>query len=473
MALDNFRTQHIIWDKANRKVYEDVRASSGDENGRKLSVQVINDGVVESLAGFSLSLAWETKNKSHSGLDSFVPIDISKGIFELAYKTGMLKNIGELTAQLVLIGSNPSKITSDNFIITVFDSVGVDAAESSNDFSALITALATVNKYDSRISNAEKKLVSIGGQLSGLVGLSTATPLFSENVAGMTDTSRPYINKEDGFVYYYDVAEGIFKSSGVLYQAKISSDFLATNILKNANFQDATGWYGNAGGLTVVDNVAKLTMTRPSSNFGIYQNVTPSVSVGHKYYIAISIKPKRDTFLKLGFLDAVIAIPNLKVNEFNRGSAVIECLSSKDAQFYHTANTGYVVGDVIEFEKPIVIDLSKTFGLGNEPSASEMDAILSKFPNGWFEGSISPLVSNAELYERTKKQSSVRLGDTFLSYTDGVLATIVEGDKETTLTVTGGDLVKVNEIIEGRNIETSFSYTNGILQTINTKEVFQ
>ena len=57
MALDNFRSQTIVWDKANRKVYENVRVSSGDENGRKLTVQVVNDGVVESFSGLLIKFS--------------------------------------------------------------------------------------------------------------------------------------------------------------------------------------------------------------------------------------------------------------------------------------------------------------------------------------------------------------------------------------------------------------------------------
>lgn len=163
MALDNFRTQHITWDRANRKVFEDIRASSGDENGRKLSVQIVNDGVVENLVGYSLNLAWETGNKSKSGLDTFKAIDASKGVFELTYTTGMLKNVGKLFAQLVLIGTDINRLTSESFSLTVFDSVGLNGVSSSNDFSALTIALATVNKYDVRISDVENEIKAARG----------------------------------------------------------------------------------------------------------------------------------------------------------------------------------------------------------------------------------------------------------------------------------------------------------------------
>ena len=172
MTLDNFRSQTIVWDKANRKVYENVRVSSEDENGRKLAVQIVNDGVVEDLTGFSLNLAWETRDKTTSGLDAFEVVDISKGQFSITYKTGMLQNVGNLNAQLVLVGTDTSKITSENFTITVFGGVGTDGAESSNEFSALTTALATVNQYDALIESkadketTEQSLFSLNQQLA-------------------------------------------------------------------------------------------------------------------------------------------------------------------------------------------------------------------------------------------------------------------------------------------------------------------
>ena len=152
--LDKFRETTIVWDKANRKVYEPLRVSAGDNKGRKLSVQVVNGGVIESLSGASLSLFWETKDKAHNGLDAFETVDAAKGEFEIYYKTGMLSNVGTLNANLVLVDAS-GRIVSEPFTITVFKGIDDDAIQSSDSFTALTEALAQVGTINNKADRDE------------------------------------------------------------------------------------------------------------------------------------------------------------------------------------------------------------------------------------------------------------------------------------------------------------------------------
>ena len=152
--LDNFRETAITWDKANRKVYEPLRVSAGDNKGRKLSVQVVNGGVIESLSGASLSLFWETKDKAHKGLDAFTAVDATKGEFEIYYTTGMLSNEGTLNANLVLVDAS-GRIVSEPFTITVFKGIDDDAIQSSDSFTALTEALAQVGTINNKADRDE------------------------------------------------------------------------------------------------------------------------------------------------------------------------------------------------------------------------------------------------------------------------------------------------------------------------------
>jgi len=155
--LDNFRTQKIIWDRANKNIFETIEANSGDSNGRKLVVQVIDQGVTENLSGTTLSLGWKSR-KGAKGLDAFNVVDASKGIFEIYYTTEMLSNIGNLEASLILIDST-SRIESSTFTISVRPStVDDESVESENSFTALTEALVKVNDFDARLAQTEDKL---------------------------------------------------------------------------------------------------------------------------------------------------------------------------------------------------------------------------------------------------------------------------------------------------------------------------
>lgn len=152
--LDKFRETAITWDKANRKVYEPLRVSAGDNKGRKLSVQVVNGGVIESLSGASLSLFWETKDKAHKGLDAFTAVDATKGEFEIYYTTGMLSNEGTLNANLVLVDAS-GRVVSEPFTISVFKGIDDDAIQSSDSFTALTEALAQVGTINNKADRSE------------------------------------------------------------------------------------------------------------------------------------------------------------------------------------------------------------------------------------------------------------------------------------------------------------------------------
>lgn len=145
--LDEFRSTSITWDKATRRIYSPITANASDSNGRKLNIQVVNSGQVENLTGATLHLYWETKDKVHDGLDAFTASDISKGEFELFYTTGMLSNVGELNATLVLV-DNTGKVVSDWFKITVTRGINEGAIESENSFSSLTQALIDISNLE-------------------------------------------------------------------------------------------------------------------------------------------------------------------------------------------------------------------------------------------------------------------------------------------------------------------------------------
>lgn len=145
--LDKFRETAITWDKATSRIYSPVTANAGDENGRKLVVQIVNGGQVEDLTGATLHLYWETRDKLHDGLDVFKAVDLKKGEFELSYTTGMLSNHGILNANLVLIDT-VGRVVSERFKITVTEGIDNDAIQSENSFSSLTQALIDVSNLE-------------------------------------------------------------------------------------------------------------------------------------------------------------------------------------------------------------------------------------------------------------------------------------------------------------------------------------
>ena len=118
MALDNFRTIELIWDKANKSIIKTIRTASSDTTGRYFSVKVLDEGQEVTLDNAKLQLYWEHPNFNTSGTDDFNTVN-NGGLFKMTFSKEMLTNIGELTAHLVLTLPD-GKITSDGFPIKVF-----------------------------------------------------------------------------------------------------------------------------------------------------------------------------------------------------------------------------------------------------------------------------------------------------------------------------------------------------------------
>lgn len=180
--LKEFRSIDVYWDKATRRIYEEVRASSSDEKGRKLTVQIVNDGQIQDLTNVALNLYWETQYGESRGLDPFEPLDAENGIYELYFRTGMLKHVGKLNAHLHLVDTTGA-ITSEPFSIYVFKGVDVDAMASDDELSALTQALVQVQDlkqtWNDKWQNLQDQINAVRNLVSDLTSVIEITGDFT------------------------------------------------------------------------------------------------------------------------------------------------------------------------------------------------------------------------------------------------------------------------------------------------------
>ena len=128
-----------------------------------------------------------------------------------------------------------------------------------------------VNEVDSRLTRQLDETNEIKADktevLSLIGGVSNGTPLFATNIAGMTDTSRNYVNTTDGLLYRYNGTSWI--STGVQYQSTgIPDGGVTTNKIADGagSFRKRTrlGEKGNiilASTTTVLPNVDTVAKT--------------------------------------------------------------------------------------------------------------------------------------------------------------------------------------------------------------------
>lgn len=167
MVLEQFIIDaDIIWDQVGKTFFENPEAKPG----RIMRVQVVNAGIIEDLTGYTLNLGWTSvRDPSKFGLDAFDVVDITKGIFEIEYTSGMLTNIGPLNASLQLVPPGLGRpIESNNFKLTVKNSaINPEAIQGETSFSTLENALVEVNGWNARIDLVEQEFKDRADALDG------------------------------------------------------------------------------------------------------------------------------------------------------------------------------------------------------------------------------------------------------------------------------------------------------------------
>ena len=119
-------------------------------------------------------------------------------------------------------------------------------------------------------------------------------------------------------------------------------------------------------------------------NTYLYNTVKYTYKDEHKYYISYKAKPDGPVNLRIyanqRYLDGDITNPIL--NEYNFRSGIVEGIS----RYSHNFNirlwfnvSGSVIGTKVEIKDVTMIDLTETFGAGNEPTKEQMDEIIQRF----------------------------------------------------------------------------------------------
>lgn len=162
-----------------------------------------------------------------------------------------------------------------------------------------------------------------------------------------------------------------------------------TNLVTGGDFPSTTAWTTIVGtcetsALRYLSSPYSLKCTATGSGAYTRQNFT--YTTGHKTYIRWSYYVESYTsgsvFAQGGTVADIVASPTVgtwvtrsKVGTQETGGGLLVNVIG--------ALSGTMVG---YFDNFISIDLTKEFGAGHEPTAAQMDTMLTAHPNSWFDG---------------------------------------------------------------------------------------
>lgn len=440
LELDQFRDVDLVIDRANDSFVQKQFVSQGDYNGRSLTVQVTNNGSVGTFDGLSMNLYWHNKASGLTDLSAFVEIDKSNSVFRIYYPDNMMTP-GEVIANIQIVQDGKTTFLK-SFTISVQYLAGKPTGITQNaEFTALVAVLADSNKFrtdinsldrnkadrlelQSEISNINQNISSISkgnpsGVFATLAALKSAFPNGNQNI---------YVVTADGKWYYWSGNDWI---SGGIYQGEIANaenveitnkkdiyttdnvedalneigerfgnfaDVNAENIFENSDFIDTSYWQFASGLVYSVSN-NELSITFLNSSAAKVYKTLPLVS-GRKYYLSeMMLSNSAANGMYVMTSEGQRIIPHSGSNTFERLSTVFEASStSTGIRLLNTGLAGDISSNPIKIKQAMLIDLTKTYGLGKEPTKEEFEKILNiAFPETmFFIGKKYPMISYTE-----------------------------------------------------------------------------
>lgn len=181
------------------------------------------------------------------------------------------------------------------------------------------------------------------------------------------------------------------------------SYFPITNLINNGDFSKGTSsWLTTANNtLSAVNNAMSVSGNGIDNYIYIYQSINEKIN--HKYYARATVKaniisPVIVSLRRTVTNFASVSSPTLGMEYILSGiyTATTDSLGASHnvrADYSNNSQTSTATLNILNF---IEIDLTETFGLGNEPTKEEMDKILSFYPNGWFDGTLN-LADNGKI----------------------------------------------------------------------------
>jgi len=199
---------------------------------------------------------------------------------------------------------------------------------------------------------------------------------------------------------------------GIAKFTSIKGNTLVWNqLVQNGNFESTTGWKAantNYGTISASGNILTYTVASQQAgpyNYRIQQQNDDNlgIPVGHKVLVAIDFNPSEanngsvQLQSSVGALDkTAISFTGVEANKWTHLSTIYTIQSaSQYIAFYLKLENPQTVGATFKFRNFIIIDLTKMFGSGNEPTT--VDEFTSLFPLPYYDfnqGTLIPFSGN-------------------------------------------------------------------------------
>jgi lysophospholipase L1-like esterase len=186
-------------------------------------------------------------------------------------------------------------------------------------------------------------------------------------------------------------------------------DFKATNYSINGDLSNGTtGWTGGAGTISSANNILTFTAngTQAFTNYALNDSTLTS-AIGKKVYATVQVRVTNSVCqsIVLNIRDSVSnvarTIENPIMNQWYTVSGLVTMSGTGiiSVYVYETyADETTANGKVMEVKYLSVLDATEIFKVGNEPSTTELDKLMSYFTNSYISGFTDTIIKYRDLY---------------------------------------------------------------------------
>ena len=264
-------------------------------------------------------------------------------------------------------------------------------------------------------------------------------------------------------LYYYEDTSYLSNADFITTRLKIQyientpakNEHLLHNHLFNGNFEYDRNNDGTADGWTLRNSPSSssvsdgvLSVTPSVGDYFLRYSSSDSRLTDHKIYIAFTAyTPVSPCFLSIYNSNITVA----QNTQFTRASSIVTALSSSVTPGIGSGAPS--IGHEIKIKNVMMIDLTDSFGAGNEPTKEQVEEIIDKWYDGYVPCEYVIKYDDSEMpVDVVTRLKNIDTSSDRLTVTDGEVTSVghyVGGELKSTLIINRdkfGNLVSVEEV---------------------------
>ena len=163
--------------------------------------------------------------------------------------------------------------------------------------------------------------------------------------------------------------------------------FKLKNEIANGNFVDSTNWNGLTAPASIENESLKIVLSNAAKS--VYQSVA-NVPIGEKIYLRgkINTDSSKSVLYKSDYGAPSSNRVFLSGWTLGQWSTVSDIFTTTSVGYNIIVGATALTTGTMYYGDIMTINLTKTFGVGKEPTVTEMDSLISLM-GGWFDGEIT------------------------------------------------------------------------------------